>query len=159
MASGDTFLSFDKNNDTTVAQAVVTRNIHNVIPLALTEIATFPFKLPTQYQGGGLTVVVECAMESATANDVKVEGSIDRIGIGQVDIDTDSFAAAQDSTDITVPGTAGHVFELTLTFTDGAQIDGLLQDERAVLKIQRVAVVGTDAAGDLQILGVTVKET
>ena len=160
MASGDSLLMFTHVDETTGAQGVVTRNVHKVIPLALGESATFHIPMPQQYAATtGLTIVVKCTMESATANDVKVEAAFDRIGIGQQDIDASTFAAAQNSGDVTVPGTSGHVFKLTVTLTDGAQLDGLAADDEFVLKVTRIAVVGTDATGDLQITSVEVRET
>ena len=109
--------------------------------------------------GGGLTVYVHYSLSSATANDIKLEVSFERIGDQQQDIDSDGFAAAQNTGDITVPGTSGNVDIITATFTDGAQMDSIAVGEGFRMNIKRVAVVGTDATGDLEIRFVEIKET
>ena len=162
MASGDsliTLLPYNNEPPTTNYGTFDTRNQHPVIDLALTEISIYTAVMPRAYAGGGLTVYFHYAMTSAVANDIKLEGSFERIGDQQQDLDADGFAAAQDTGDITVPGTSGLVDIISAAFTDGAQMDSIAVGESFRLKVERVAVAGTDAAGDLELAGIEITET
>ena len=136
-----------------------TRNAHLVLDFALNEIGVFSHIMPRGYAGGGLTVYIHYAMTSAVANDIKLEVYLERIGDQQQDIDSDGFAAAQNSGDITVPGTSGFVDVIPVTFTDGAQMDSIAAGESFRVKVKRIAVGGTDASGDLELTRVEIKET
>ncbi len=162
MASGNTILEFIPQAGESPSSnfgAPDTRNQHPVIDLALNEEKRFSAVMPRHYAGGGLTVYVHYAMSSATTNDIKLEVSFERIGDQQQDLDSDGFAAAQNTGDITVPGTSGPVDIITATFTDGAQMDSIAVGEGFRMNIKRVAVAGTDATGDLEIRFVEIKET
>ena len=98
-------------------------------------------------------------MTSAEVNDIKLEAYLERIGDQQQDLDSDGFAAAQNSGDITVLGTSGLVDVIAVTFTDGAQMDSIAAGEGFRIKIKRVVVAGTDASGDLELRFVAIKET
>ena len=116
--------------------------------------------MPRHYAGTtGVAVYLHIAMSSANANDIKLEVSFERIGDQQQNLDSDGFAAAQDTGDITVPGTSGLVDIIPVTFTDGAQMDSIAVGEGFRMNIKRVAVVGTDATGDLEIRFVEIKES
>ena len=158
MASGDMLFFWDSDDDRG-AIASASRNGHLHTPLALTEGMEFAAELPPSYSGLGLTIRVLVAMTSAVANDIKVEAQFERIGFAVQDIDSDGFATAVDSGDLTVPGTSGHVLLVSISLTDGAQIDNLAAGEPFRLIITRIAVVGTDAAGDMQVLNVSMRET
>ncbi|KKK65637.1 hypothetical protein LCGC14_2972130, partial [marine sediment metagenome] len=58
----------------------------------------------------------------------------------------------------TVPGTAGLVDIVTVTFTDGADMDSVAVGELFRLKVTRDAV-SDDAAGDAELVAVEIKET
>lgn len=134
------------------------RNAHPVLDFVLDEIAIFS-DVMQDYDGGGITVYLHYAMTSATTDDIKLEAYLERIGDQQHDIDTDGFAAAQNSGDITVPGTSGFVDIIPITFTNGAQMDSIVEGEGFRLKIKRIAVGGTDASGDLELRFIEIKET
>ena len=162
MASGNTLLIFrpqDNEPPSSLFATVDTRNLHPVLDFALTEEAIFSAVLPRNYAGGGITAYLHYVMTSAVANDIKLETSLERIGDQQQDLDADGFAAAQNTGDITVPGTSGLVDIITSTHTDGAQMDSIAVGEGFRLKVKRVAVVGTDAAGDLELRFIEIKET
>jgi len=162
MASGDTLITLHPYNNEPPASdyaTLDTRNSHPVLDFALTEEAVFTVLLPRHYAGGGVTIYLHYAMSSAEANDIKLETSFERIGDQQQDIDSDSFAAAQNTGDVTVPGTSGLVDIVTTAHTDGAQMDSLAVGESGRLKIERIAVTGTDASGDLELSMVEIKET
>ena len=163
MASGDTLAIFvPQMNEPPSANAATLdlRNFHPVLDLALTEIAIFSFVLPRNYAGNGITVYMHYAMSTATANDIRLNTTFERIGDQQQDIDSDGFdATGVTGTDTTVPGTSGNVDIVNNAHSDGARIDSLAVGEGGRLKITRAAVAGTDATGDLELRFVELKET
>ncbi len=162
MASEDTLLIFRPQDNEAPAADFATldvRNQHPVLDFAIDEIAIISAVMPRSYAGGGLTIYLHYAMSTATANDVKIETSIERIGDQQQDLDSDGFASAQNTGDLTVPGTSGLVDIITSTHTSGAQMDSVAVGEVFRLKIKRIAVAGTDATGDLELRAVEIKES
>ena len=162
MASGETLLqwgAYSNEPPATLYAILDTRNQHPVLGLSLTFEAVFSGVMPRHYSGGGLTVYLHYAMTSAVANDIRLDTSFERIGDQQLDIDGDSFAAAQNTGDITVPGTSGLVDIVSTAHTGGAQMDSIAVGEGFRLKVLRTAVGGTDATGDLELLRVELKET
>lgn len=120
--------------------------------------AVFTAIMPRSYAGGGLTVYIHYAMTSAEANDIDWDAAFERIGDQQLDIDGDSFAAAQSVDNTTVPGTSGLVNIVNITFTNGAQMDSIAVGESFRIKITRDAASDT-AAGDAELIAVEIKET
>lgn len=162
MASGNTLAIFTPQCNEPPASGFATldtRNSHPVLDFAIDEIAVFSGVMPRHYGGGGVTVYKHYAMSSAEANDIKLETYFERIGDQQQDIDSDGFAAAQNSGDITVPGTSGNVDIISTTHAEGAQMDSIAVGEGFRLKVKRIAVVGDDAAGDLELRFIEIKET
>ena len=161
MASGETLCRFTPQCNEPPSANLATlhiRNGHPVLDFALTEIGIFSSIWPPNYSGLGVTVYLHYCMEVDIADDIKLEVSFERIG-ESLDIDADGFAAAQDTGDIVVPGTCGLVDIVPVVFTDGAQIDGLLSGEAFRIKVERVAVAGIDAADDLELLSIEIRET
>lgn len=140
-----------------------TRNSHIVLDFdgATDEEAVFSGVLPENYAGGGLTIDTFWAFTSATTGSLRVQAGIERIDASSLDIDADSFAAFQ-SAGGSAPGTNGQVIKVTITMTNGAQMDSLAAGEIFRLKIRRDAdgTSGTDdITTDAELLGVDVKET
>ena len=158
MASGDMLFFWDSKDDRGVIVSA-SRNGHLHTPLALNEGMEFFGEMPPAYTALGITIRVLVAMASATANDIKVEAQIERIGFAVQDLDSDGFATAVNSGDLTVPATAGHVLKVPIVLTDGSQMDSLAAGEPFRLIVKRIVVVGTDATGDMQVLGVSMRET
>lgn len=117
----------------------------------------FPILLPSAYNSGGLTVKVHYSMTSATSGDVDCDVAIERIGDQQLDVDSDSFAAANVVDNTTVPSTSGLVDVLTITFTDGADMDSLAAGEYGRISVSFDSA-GT-ASGDIELHLVTLEET
>ena len=162
MSSGDTLimlLPYNNEPPTTLYATFDTRNQHPILDHALTEISIFTAIMPRHYDGGGVTIYLHYAMTTAEANDIRLDTYFERIGDQQLDIDGDDFAAAQNTGDITVPGTTGLVDIVTTTHTNGVQMDSVAVGESFRLKVERVAVVGTDATDDLELLSLEIKET
>ena len=163
MASGETLKEWVPQSNEPPAANFATpdrRNGHPVLDFALTEIGIFSGVMPRNYAGTtGVTVNLHVALSSATTNDIEFEVSFERIGDSQQDLDADGFAAANNTAEVTVPGTSGHVDIIPVTFTDGADMDSVAVGEGFRLKVERIAVSGTDAAGDAELRFVEIKET
>ena len=162
MASGDTLATFVPQANEPPAANYATpdrRNYHPVLDFALNEVGVFSHMMPRSYTSSGVTVYLHYSMTTAEANDIKLETYFERIGDQQQDIDADSFAAAQNTGDVTVPGASGLVDIVTTTHANGAEMDGILVGEGLRLKVKRVAVAGTDATGDLELRFIEIKET
>ena len=163
MASGDTIAKWKPQDNEPSGSNFATRdsrNYHPVLDFALNEIGIFSDVLPRNYAGTtGVTVYLHIAMSSAESDDIKLEGYFERIGDQQQDLDADGFAAAQNSGDITVPGTSGLVDIIAITFDNGAEMDGILVGEGFRFKVKRIAVAGTDATGDLELRFICIKES
>ena len=163
MASGDTLCVFratDYVPPTSAYATLDTRNLHSVLDFdaAANESAVFSSVLPANYGGGGLTVHIHYAMSSATSGDIDWDVSFERIGDQQQDLDSDSFAAVNSVDNTTVPGTSGNVDVVSITFTDGADMDSVAAGEEFRLKVTRDAFADT-AAGDAELTKVVIKET
>ena len=139
-----------------------TRNAHPVLDFdgAADESAVFGGVLPLAYAAGGITVDIYWAATSATTGNVVWNAAFERILVGTLDIDADSFAAAQATTS-TTNGTSGVLTKTSVTFTDGAQMDSLAAGEPFRLKITRDADNASDTmdATDAEVLRVVVRET
>lgn len=162
MSSGQTLIIFTPENAQVADSSFATfdtRNSRLVLDFDDTtnESITFSAVLPYQYGSGGLTVNLHYAMTAAIVGDIYWQAQIERIGDGVLDIDSDSFAAAQGSNE-TVPGTSGHISIIAITFTDGAQMDALQPGEAFRIKVTRDASSDT-ALGDAELLAVEIRET
>lgn len=164
MATGDNMGDFGPLQNEPPASNYATIDLDNARPVldfALNEIAVFSGFLPEHYAGGGLTAEIVYAMSSSTgaSKEVQLQAAIERVNDG-TDASSDSFATAQASGDVEVPATAQTTDTITITWTDGAQMDSVAAGEAFRLKITRIAVVdGTEASGDLELIGVHLKET
>jgi hypothetical protein len=119
-------------------------------------IWTLPI-LPGIYQGGALTLTLECIAASATSGNVKVTAEVEAITPGDaVDLDgATSFDTANSQT-TAVAGTAGYLFEVAVTLTNK---DGAAAGDHLRLRVKRDAADGADTAtGDLRVLGATLTE-
>ena len=165
MASGDTLGFFPASAGQPPAASYATPDQRNSIfvldfDAAADESTVFLGVLPSNYAGGGLTIITDWMATSATSGSIRVQTQIERWNAAD-DHDADAFAAAQ-SAGATVSGTSGIDFPITTTHTSGAQMDSLAAGERFRLKVTRDAdgTSGTDdAAGDGELVSVTIKET
>jgi len=163
MASGDTLLIFTPLHNEPPASNAATFDVRNAHPVldfdaATSEDAVFSGVMPQHYAGGGVTVYIHYSMATATANTIDWDAAFERIGDGQQDVDSDSFAAANSEDDTTVPGTSGHVDVVSIAFTDGADMDSVAAGELFRLKVTRDAV-SDDATGDAELHAVEIRET
>ncbi|MHC4346284.1 MAG: hypothetical protein ACYSUP_16535, partial [Planctomycetota bacterium] len=97
-------------------------------------------------------------MSSATSGTVDWDVAFERIGDQQQDIDSDGFASAKSVDDTTVPGTSGLVDVVSVSFSDGSEMDSIQASEGLRIKVTRDAA-SDDASGDAELLFVELKET
>jgi hypothetical protein len=166
MASGDLLASFHPLHNEAPATAAATLDVRNGHPVldfdaAADESAVFTGIMPTNYAGGGIIVYVWATFTSdtTTGHVARIEGAFEFIQAGTLDIDADSFAAAQSGA-VSVLTTSGILNTGSLTFTN-AQIDGAESGHPFRFKFSRDAdgTTGTDdATGDLEVLAIELQE-
>lgn len=109
------------------------------------------------YGDNGLTVDVFFT-HAGTSGNIELLGAFERIDEEGLDTDSDSFAATQSSGAVAIPSTSGQEKKATITFSN-SQIDGLQAWEGFRFKLTRENGVASNAAGDLQVRRVIIKET
>ena len=110
------------------------------------------FTLPSSYEGGTITLRLSIAAASATAGNVKLDASIRRMN----DVLDRAFAAAQTAT-IARDSNPDLIQQLEITFTS-AQLDGATAGTDIQLRLTRDNGVGSNAAGDVWVIGAEFSE-
>lgn len=125
---------------------------------ATDEMLMWKTVMPTNYASSPV-MKVRYKMASATSGAVRFEGRVAAITPGDSE---DMDAIAFDTTNSnggTVPGTAGHVAEISITLTNA---DSLAAGDEVIFYLRRDAdgTTGTDdAAGDAEVVGVKIEYT
>jgi hypothetical protein len=140
------------------------RNGHKIVTLddTVVQFAVFADVLVRAYAGGGVTAYVHVSLASDTTNEITIGVAFERIGDQQLDVDTDSWAEMNNSAAITVPGTAGLVDIIPITFSDGADMDSVAVGEGYRLLVCGRSDLGAnvdDAVGNRELHRVELKET
>lgn len=108
---------------------------------------------------GAVTVVISYIMASATSGAVRFQAQIEAITDGDaIDLDATTSFDTANSAGETVPGTAGHMSQLSITMTNA---DSIAAGDYFRLSINRDAdgTSGTDdAAGDCYVLLVELRD-
>jgi len=164
MATGDTLLILIPEGNEQPATDYATfdvRNGHLVLDFDDTteEAAIFTFLLPRNYAGGGITLAIHYAVTSAITGVAGWKTDIERIGDAGQDIDSDGFTGSPQTGSATIPGTSGVVDVIEIPHTSGAQMDSLAAGELGRIKISRDVAVGSNAAGDLELVAIEIRET
>jgi hypothetical protein len=104
------------------------------------------------YGGGGFTIDFKAASAAATSGTYVLRAAFRRIEDDGEDLNTTAFTYDFNSTGaITVPSAAGEVGYDSLTFTDGADSDGVANGEMFLLRIGRNPADANDnLTGDLR---------
>jgi hypothetical protein len=90
------------------------------------------------YDGGGLTIRIYHSTTSGTAgNNVRISAAIRRIADDAEDLDTTAQTYDYNAATFTTAGTQGEVAYDTITFTDGADMDSMANNEVGILRIRR----------------------
>src|SRR3990167_9146433 len=166
MASGNTLVVFTPLQNEPPATIYATLDLRNYHPCldfdgATDEEAVFTGILPRHYAGGGLTVYLHVGFSSATSGNAYWQAAIERMDDSTLDLDADSFAAFQGAAG-NPNGTSGIMTLVTITFTNGAQMDSIAVGDMFRLKVRRDAdgSVGTDdVATDGELYAIEIKET
>ena len=164
MASGDSLLMFTPAAAEFPASNYATfdtRNNHLVLDFDTTTAETVYFKgvMPQHYAGTtGVTVYLHYAASTATSGTIQWSVAFERVSDSIQDIDSDGFAAVNDTTAATVPGTSGHVDINSVAFTDGADMDSVTAGDGFRMSVAR-DVAGDSAAGDAELWAIEIRET
>jgi hypothetical protein len=148
MASGDQVVTVLEVWPPTTLFAVLARRVggstpaegQNVWQFDTTTIWYLDFLCALQgYDGGGLTFTIPWTAATATTGTVIWGISIHRLAAGVDDVDASHDYASNfnDSSAITAPGTAGMMSYTPVTFINGADMDGWLDGELAVVRVRR----------------------
>ena len=121
------------------------------------EQAMWSFRMPADYASAPVLKVLY-KMASATANGVVIEGRLAAVSDPDAqDVDAKAFAAANTSSTSTVPGTAGHMNEISLSLTNA---DSVAAGDFVVVYLARdVAAGGDTATGDMEVIAVSIEYT
>jgi len=140
----------------TTPAAAASRNGHALIAFddSVDEVIILESVLPEHYDGGPVQVLLHWIAATAIINDVKWNAEFERMN---TDLDADSFAAAQTTTD-TTNGTSGIITVTTITFTQ-AQADAIVAGDAIRIRLTRDAdAVGDTVVGDAQLLRIVLEE-
>lgn len=108
---------------------------------------------------GTITLIVTYIMASATTGAVRFQGQLEAVTDGDAtDLDATTSFDTANSAGATVPGTAGHIDQLSLTLTNA---DSIAAGDYVRLSLNRDAdgTSGTDdATGDCYVLAVELRD-
>lgn len=122
---------------------------------ATDEMLMWSFRVPADYLSAPV-LKVQYKMASATTGDVIVAARIAAVSEPDAqDLDAKAFAAVNTAAAQTVPGTAGHVNEISVTLTNA---DSLAAGDFVIVWLSRDADnAGDTATGDMEIIGITLE--
>ena len=127
---------------------------------AATDEACYWTGVAPQGLTGAITAVITYAMASATSGTVGFQAQLEAITDGDA-VDTDattSFDSVNNSASTTVPGTAGHIDQISITLTNA---DSLAAGDYYRLSINRDAdgsAITDSATGDAYVLAVELRD-
>jgi hypothetical protein len=104
-----------------------------------------------------LTAIIDYMMASATANAVRWGVSIEAVTDGDAtDLDAVESLATENTVDVTVPGTAGHLDQASVTLTNN---DSIAVGDYVRIRVRRVGSNAADTAtGDALFLGMELRD-
>lgn len=132
----------------------------NAVPKLLfddttSEIVYWMLRLPSDFSSAPV-LKVQYTMASATSGTFGVSVSIMAVTDGDAaDVDTESYDTANSPTASTVPGTAGHLDEISVTLTNA---DSMVAGDLVFFKLAR-NVAGDTATGDAEVRAVSLEYT
>jgi hypothetical protein len=121
------------------------------------EMCMWSFRMPADYASAPV-LKVQYKMASATTAEVIIEAHVAAVSDGDAqDVDANGFGTVNTSAATTVPGTAGHLDEISLSLTNN---DSLAAGDFTIVRLARDANnAGDDAAGDMEVVAVTLEYT
>jgi hypothetical protein len=128
-----------------------------VFDASTVEQCMWAFRMPSNYSSAPV-LKVQYKMATATTLEVIIEARIAAVTDGDAqDVDANGFGTANTSSATTVPGTAGHLDEISLALTNN---DSLAAGDFTIVYLQRDADnAGDDATGDMEVVAVTLEYT
>ena len=117
--------------------------------------------MPAHYDGGGVTLHITWSGGAAVTGNVIWSAQFKSVTIDADDLDTKVFAAQNDSTADTTASASGETVDSTITFTNGADMDGVNAGELFFLRIARSSAEANDTlnADDAELVIAVLKET
>lgn len=165
MAAGDTLLTLGAADGVGTATNGATHDTRNEIFVLDFDGSTdeeavwHNLILPRHYGGGGIDVIIHAMCSSATSGTFRWQTSFEA-GSGQ-DHDSDGFATAN-SGGGSANATSGIETVVTISHTNGAQIDSVAAGGAFRLKVRRDAdgTSGTDdITTDVELISIELRET
>ncbi len=132
--------------------------IHALFDDTSNEHLMFGFRMPVNYASAPV-IKLQYKMASATSGNVKLECAIAAVSDGDAqDVDANAFATTNSSAATAVPGTVGHMDEISITLTND---DGLAAGDFIIVLINRDPEdTGNDTAtGDLELIAASLEYT
>lgn len=128
---------------------------------AQTEYADFYCTMPRNYAGTTGVTLTFFWSASSTSNTATWSAAFRRVEDDGEDLDTTAFTYDYNATGaLTPPNVVGEVAYDTLTFTNGADMDGVVAGEYFILRVRRQYDDANDTlAGDISLHAVEIKET
>ncbi len=109
------------------------------------------------YGGGGLTFTLPWTAASATTGTVIWGIGIHRLQAGTTDVDVSFTYDYNASSADTAPATNGTLFNSTITFTNGADMNSWANGELAIVRVRRD--IADSMVGNSELWGIVGKET
>ena len=121
------------------------------------EIIHRTFRMPSNYASAPV-LKLQYSMTSATTLEVVIACEVMATTDGESQaVDSDGYDTINVSGEITVPGTAGHMDEISLALTNA---DSVAAGDLVFLRIRREgALAGDDASGDMEWLALSLEYT
>ncbi len=118
------------------------------------ELVYWVFRVPSDYSSAPL-LKVQYSMASATTGTFGVSVSLMAVSDGDsADVDTESYDTANSPSASTVPGTAGHLDEISVTLTNA---DSVAAGDLLFIKLARN--IADTATGDTEVRAVSFEYT
>jgi hypothetical protein len=158
MATRATFKPYQAEFPTTNAAALMRVNLRPVLAFDTTTSETVYFTdVAPQGLTGALTCVITYMMASATTGGVAFDVALEAVSDGDThDLDASAFFDTVNLGTATVPGTAGHIDQISVTLTNA---DSMAAADLFRLSVARdVADGGDTAAGDCYVLSVELRD-
>lgn len=160
MATTQTLATFLPYQNEPPAASYATLDMRNGQPVldfdgSADEEAIFSGIMPSNYAGGGITVILHVAFTSATTGTANIECSVER---GSTDMDADSFDTMTDAS-ATPNGTSGIETQVTIALANN---DSIVAGDHFRLKVRRDAdgTNGTDdITTDMELRSIELRET
>lgn len=142
-------------DDTNPAGLEYTNNLPKLLfDTTTSELVYWAFRLPENYSSAPV-LKVQYTAASATSGTFGVSVSIMAVSDGDSqDVDVESYDTANSPTASTVPGTAGHLDEISATLTNN---DGMVAGDLVFIRLARN--IADTATGDIEVRAVSFEYT